>query len=101
MTTLGNITGGQADLRGLDSPGGVVTITGGSTVQVRGLTLEQGAGLGEIPQPSGGGINSSMVVGFISVGQPLAPGANVNVEFRLGVQTGGTFRFFVNVEALP
>lgn len=101
MTTLGNVTGSQADLRGLDSPGGVVTITGGTTVQVRGLTVEQGSGQGQIPQPSGGGINSSMVVGFISVGQPLAPGANVNVEFRLGVQTGGTFRFFVNVEALP
>jgi hypothetical protein len=101
MTTLGNVTGGQADLRSLDSPSGVVTITGGSTVQMRGLTLEQGTSFGEIPQPLGGGLNSSMLVGFITVGQPLAPGANVNVEFRLGVNSSGTFRFFINVEALP
>jgi hypothetical protein len=46
-------------------------------------------------------MNSSLAVGVITVAQPLAPGANVNVEFRLGVQTGGTFRFFVNIEALP
>ena len=54
-----------------------------------------------IPQPLGGGLNSSLAVGVITVAQPLAPGANVNVEFRLGVQTNGSFRFFVNIEALP
>ncbi|HKR60369.1 MAG TPA: hypothetical protein VJS64_11600, partial [Pyrinomonadaceae bacterium] len=101
VTTLGNTVPGQADLRGLDSPGGVVTVTGGSTVVVRGLTVEQGSPTVTIPQPSGGGMNTSMAVGFINISQPLAPGANVNVEFRLGVQATGTFRFFVNVEALP
>ena len=100
---MGNIVAGQADLRGLNSPDGVVTITGGGAVQVRGLTVEQGPELpdGKVPQPNGGGMNSSMLVGVINVAQPLAPGANVNVEFRLGVQTGGSFRFFINVEALP
>ena len=97
ITTFGNTVAGQADLRALTSPAGVVTVTGGGTVQVRGLTVEQ-AGL---PQPRGGGMNTSLAVGIISVGQPLAPGARVNVEFLLGVQTGGSFRFFVHVEALP
>jgi hypothetical protein len=97
VTTLGNPVVGQADLRALDSPGGAVTVTGGGTVQVRGLTVEQTS----VPQPLGGGLNTSMAVGVITVAQPLAPGANVNVEFRLGVQAGGTFRFFVNIEALP
>jgi Carboxypeptidase regulatory-like domain len=103
ITTMGNIVAGQADLRALNSSDAVVTITGGTTVQVRGLTIEQGPELpdGKVPQPNGGGMNSSMVVGVINVAQPLAPGANVNVEFRLGVQTGGSFRFFINVEALP
>ncbi len=101
ITTLGNIVAGQADLRALDSLGGAVTITGGSVVQVRGLTVEQGSPTVTIPQPLGGGLNSSLAVGVITVAQPLAPGANVNVEFRLGVQTNGSFRFFVNIEALP
>ena len=101
VTTLGNTVAGQADLRALDSFGSAVTVTGGGSVQVRGLTVEQGSPTVTIPQPLGGGLNSSLAVGVISVAQPLAPGANVNVEFRLGVQAGGTFRFFVNVEALP
>ena len=101
VTTLGNIVAGQADLRALDSPNGVVTITGGQVVQVRGVTVEQGSPTVTIPQPMGGGMNTSLAVGVITVAQPLAPGANVNVEFRLGVQTGGAFRFFVNIEALP
>lgn len=97
ITTFGNIVAGQADLRALTSPSGIITVTGGGTAQVRGLTVEQ-AGL---PQPRGGGMDTSLAVGVITVSQPLAPGASVNVEFLLGVQTGGSFRFFVNVEALP
>jgi hypothetical protein len=31
----------------------------------------------------------------------LAAGANINVNFLLGVATGGSYRFFINVEALP
>jgi len=37
----------------------------------------------------------------ITTGSMIAPGASVNVQFRLGVMTNGTFRFLVNVEALP
>jgi hypothetical protein len=31
----------------------------------------------------------------------LAPGATIYLQWRLGVQQAGTFRFFVLVEALP
>jgi len=31
----------------------------------------------------------------------LANGASINLRFALGVQQPGTFRFIVNIEALP
>ncbi len=66
------------------------------TVTTHGTTLEEtSAG---VQQPNGGGINSSLSV---TLPGPLAPGASVNVQFVLGVQSGGTFKFFVNIEALP
>jgi hypothetical protein len=34
-------------------------------------------------------------------GGSLAPGASVNVQFRLGVQKTGQFKFYVVIEALP
>lgn len=60
---------------------------------VEGTTLEQPPS-----QPNGGGFNSSTSV---TLAAPLAPGASVNVRFLLGIQQTGSFRFFVNVEALP
>ncbi len=48
-------------------------------------------------QPNGGGLNSTMTVTVV----PIANGATVDLRFLLGVQQGGAFRFFVNVEALP
>ncbi len=46
-----------------------------------------------------GGFNSSVTV--VLPGGGLASGASINVRFLLGVQQEGSFRFFVNVEALP
>jgi hypothetical protein len=65
-------------------------------VTVEGTTLE-------VPpsQPQGGGFNSSVSANTITLGAPLAPGASINVHFLLGVQQTGTFKFFVNIEALP
>jgi hypothetical protein len=37
----------------------------------------------------------------VTLASPLAHGAAVNVQFLLGVQTTGTFRFYIIVEALP
>jgi len=65
-------------------------------VTVKGTTLEQPPS-----QPNGGGYNSTYADGTITLGTPLAPGASSMVQFMLGIQTTGTFRFLIIVEALP
>lgn len=35
----------------------------------------------------------------VSLAEPLADGDTIHVQFRLGVEQEGNFRFFVNVEA--
>lgn len=52
-------------------------------------------------QPNGGGINSTLSAGTITTGTPLANGASLNVNFLLGIQQTGTFRFLIIIEALP
>ncbi len=87
---------GVADLRALDSGNIMVTTTANQPVQVFGTTIET------VPaQAAGGGLNTSMTVGTISIGSQLAPNASINVQLLLGVEQGGSFRFFINVEALP
>ena len=80
---------GTADLRlltSIDTTAGVIVI--------KGTTLET------TPSPAaGGGLNSTVSVAVPAGG--LLSGASVNVRFLLGVQEQGTFRFFVNIEALP
>jgi len=66
------------------------------TVNVQGLTLEQPPS-----QPNGGGFNSTLSAGTITLGTPLANGASINVEFLMGIQQTGSFKLFVNAEALP
>ncbi|HYG11953.1 MAG TPA: lamin tail domain-containing protein [Pyrinomonadaceae bacterium] len=95
LTTKGNVQSGQADLRAITSDDIAVTDTNGQNVLIRGLTLAQASF-----QPEGGGINSTLAPPSVSLSTPLAPGASINVEFRLGVMTNGGFRFFVNVEAV-
>jgi hypothetical protein len=84
----------QADLRVLSSTGIVTDSTGALVRTVSGLTLEQPP-----DQPNGGGLNSSLTA--IPPGGALDAGASIEVQFLLGVQQEGNFRFFVNVEALP
>ena len=94
--TTGTASAGTADLRLLtstDTPS--ATLVGGGTVQINGLTLEQPPG-----QLLGGGLNATVSAGTINLGTPLASGASINVQFLLGVEQGGTFRIFINVEAL-
>ena len=86
---------GFADLRPITSPD-IMVATSGGTVLVRGTTLEQPPS-----QPNGGGFNSSMSAGTVTLGTPLANGASINVRLLLGVQQAGSFRFIVNIEALP
>lgn len=66
------------------------------TVTVQGTTLEQPPS-----QLNGGAFNSTYSAGTITLAAPLANGASINVRFLLGVAQTGSFRFFINVEALP
>ena len=94
---------GIADLRPRTSTALVVTVdrppcgSGTSNVAVQGTALEQPPP----SQPNGGGFNSSMSAGTITLGTPLANGASVDIRFLLGIQQTGRFKFYVNIEALP
>lgn len=85
---------GQADLRVVpsDAANFTVTLSTGQSVPVAGTQAEQPPF-----QTLGGGVNSSIV---LSTPVQIASGASVNVEFNLGVQQNGFFRFLVNVEAV-
>src|SRR6185436_7287717 len=48
--------------------------------------------------PNGGGYNSTVT---LSIPGGLANNASIDVNFSLGVVQGGTFRFYIIVEALP
>ena len=54
------------------------------TINVQGSTLEQPPS-----QPNGGGFNSSMSAGTITLGTPLANGASINLRFLMGLQQTG------------
>ncbi|HET6853472.1 MAG TPA: hypothetical protein VFH46_14310, partial [Pyrinomonadaceae bacterium] len=104
------VPGGIADVRALTSTNVVVSgitdagtclaSTGSATtpctVTVLGTTLETPPA-----QALGGALNSSMSAGTITLAAPLAPGASINLQFLLGVQQTGSFKFFFNIEALP
>ena len=95
---------GVADLRLVTSGAVAYTTTGGEAVTVQGLTLEEPP-----TQVRGGGFNSSAqcctaAMGFpgartISLAEPLAPNATIDLQFRFGVMATGAYRFFINVEA--
>jgi hypothetical protein len=95
ITTLGNRAAGEADVRALSSTQTVVVLSMGTPATVEGTTLEQPP-----VQAQCGGLNSSLSAGTVTMAQPLAPGASINVQFLLGVVQGGSFRYFINVEAL-
>jgi hypothetical protein len=105
-----SVPGGVADLRALTS--GNITVTGITDpgtcaatgtpttapcqVTVFGTTLEEPP-----TQALGGAHNSTLSAGTITLGTPLQPGQSINLQFLLGVQQTGSFKFFFNIEALP
>jgi predicted extracellular nuclease len=97
------VPGGYADLRVRSSSGPVViSITGPNAACPANSCTVQATTLETPPlQSLGGGYNSTVSAGTVTLGSPLAPGATMNVQFLLGIQQTGTFRFFINVEALP
>jgi hypothetical protein len=93
---------GYADLRPRTSTAVVVTVdrapcsSGTSNITVQGTTLEQPPS-----QPNGGGFNTSMSSGTVTLATPLANGASLDVRYLLGIQQTGTFKLYLNIEALP
>jgi hypothetical protein len=92
---------GIADLRARSSAATNVTVdrspcgSGTSSVLVQGTTLEQPP-----LQPGGGGFNSTLSSGTITLASPLASGQSLDVRFLLGIMQTGNFKFFINIEAL-
>jgi predicted extracellular nuclease len=94
VTTFPSPGAGTADLRARDSQD-ISVMVGGNPVTVRGTTVEQPP-----TQANGGGWDTTMKVGVISTGAPLADGQSVSVQFLLGIQQTGAFKFFINIEAV-
>ena len=42
-----------------------------------------------------------MGAGTVTLGTPLANGASLDLLFLLGIQQTGSFKIYVNIEALP
>jgi hypothetical protein len=96
-----------ADIRAITSPQVTATCqnesgtphlcsdTGLPTTTIEGTTREP-----DQPFSNGGGFNSTVSAGTVTLANPLASGGSVNLQFLFGVQRAGAFRFFVNVEAL-
>ena len=117
ITTNGNTVVGQADLRLLDSSEQRVNTNNGTTPvarTVRGTLIEQLA----MQQPNGGGLNTSLTLvnqnlsnvntvnaeGLASTVAGICPVnqvCTVDVQFMMGVEREGAFRFVVSLEALP
>lgn len=94
ITTLGTpiSISPQADLRLLNS-GDVFIGTSLGSLTVHGTLVEQPPA-----QPLGGGLNSSATVTLPGAGLPA--NGTIDVQFLLGVQQSGIYRFFINVEGL-
>jgi hypothetical protein len=75
--------------------------SGTSNVTVQGTTLEIATPQPPFGQPNGGGFNSSVSAGTVTLATPLANGATIDLRFLLGIQQTGSFKFYFNIEALP
>jgi hypothetical protein len=65
------------------------------SVTVQGTTLEQPPS-----QPNGGGFNSTMSAGTVTLATPLDDGESITVQLVYGLQQMGSFKIYVNFEAL-
>jgi hypothetical protein len=108
MTTFPNTVAGQADMRAITSSsvsvssindaGTCFPSAAGCTLTVQGTTLEQTT---PAQQPNGGGYNSTLSVGTVTLAQPMANNTAINLQLVLGIVQPGTFRFYIIIEALP
>lgn len=103
------VTAGVADLRARTSGSFTTTVNSAATCAATGTptsapcTVTVQGTIVETPpnQPRGGGFNSSMAAGVVTTGTPLVVGASINLQFLLGVEKSGSFKFFIIIEALP
>jgi len=105
--TTAPVTTGIADLRARTSSDitvsgildvGTCTATGVPATAPCQVTIH-GTTLSQPPmQPNGGGTNTTLSV---MLSPSLAPNASINVQFLLGVQQTGSFKFYIIIEALP
>lgn len=84
-----------AELRALTSTDEPAVATSQGPVVVLGVRLEEPP-----EQPAGGANNSSLSADTITILNPILPGQSINIVFKLGVMRTGSFKFFVNIEAL-
>jgi hypothetical protein len=113
LTTNGNTVAGQADLRMLDSSDAAV-IRSAVNTRVHGTLIEQLPAI----QSNGGGLNTSMTLVNQNLSNvntvnteglasrvagvcPVNQVCTIHVQFKLGVEREGNFRFFVSLEGLP
>ena len=75
---------------------GVESLSPPCTLTVKGLTLEQPPNVQAV---NGAGMNSTLTV--VLPGAGLPNGQSININFLLGVQKTGQFRFYLVIEALP
>lgn len=87
---------GTADLRARTSNTIIVSLSGGGSATVRGTTLEQPP-----TQANGGGLNSSMSAGAITLAAPLNPNGSIDLRFLFGVQQQGKYNFCAVIETMP
>lgn len=101
---------GTADLRPRNSSAVVINgINDAATCAATGAPATppcavslQGTTLDTPPsQPNGGGFNTSLTAGTVTLLTPLPNGASINLQFLLGIELTGSFKVYVNVEALP
>jgi uncharacterized repeat protein (TIGR01451 family) len=86
---------GTADLRARTSTS-ISVVTSGGTKVVRGTTLQSPP-----TQANGGGINSTLAVGTITMAAPLAAGAPINLRFLFGVEQTGDYDIAIVIESSP
>jgi uncharacterized repeat protein (TIGR01451 family) len=86
---------GAADLRARSSSAAVVATAAGNKA-VQGTTLEAPPA-----QANGGGVNSSLAAGTITLATPLASGASVNLRFLFGVEQTGDYDIALVLESSP
>lgn len=96
---------GFADLRarssfsdfvtGINDPGQCFPASPPCSITVQGTNVELSAA-----QPNGSAFNGSLTVNEISLFAPLPDGQSINLQFLLGIQQTGSFRFYINIEAI-